>query len=388
MSGVCKHFGVCGGCDLQDKGYEEQLKMKQAHVEEIFAGLSPKSIADIVPSPEIWRYRNKMEYAAGRAADIPVIGLRQKRRFHRIVDIEECRIFDKDVEKLLALVKEWMAQSSIEPYNLYRHEGMLRYIALRHSKVYDEMMVVVVVAWGEDDLISVKEKLEYLVAKLKKIDKIKSIYCCINNGLADVALSKKIFLLDGQDHIKERINGIDYIIDASTFFQTNSFCCARLYDVIKEESGGLSGKAADIYCGSGGITLQIAKKFDTVIGVDSSARNIECAMKNAALNNIDNVDFVREDAEHFMSGLREKHGPGEISTIIVDPPRAGLGKKLISMLLAAPAPKIIYVSCGPRSLRDDLQILKSSYRIEKVIPVDMFPHTNHIETVTVLKKME
>ncbi len=389
MDNICVHFNDCGGCDWQDKDYTEQLDLKHSRIKEIFFDLEDSRIERTIPSPEIWHYRNKMEFMVKGLDGVTLIGLRRKKKFYRVVDLSECRIFSSDARDIFGVFKKWMKDCSVEPYDLLERTGRVRYVALRHSKFYDEMMVIIVIAARKEEFDSEKDKYALLVEGLKGLGNIKSIYACINNGVSDVTLSEDIFLLYGDESIRERINNINYLIDPGVFFQTNPFCCAKLYGVVKTAASSAGGgKALDLYCGSGGITLQVASDFEKVVGIDMSAGNIRHAIKNKELNNIGNAEFIREDAELFLAGLKKSGQAAEFSTIIVDPPRIGLTKKSKEAILTSGAKNIIYVSCNPESLKADLNYLAGVYSILKVTPVDMFPHTRHLEVVAALKKID
>jgi len=377
----CKHFGVCGGCDSQGTPYTEQLKDKEFRLRDLFSQFDIKEFNSIVPSPRIFYYRNKMEYAVGSGTAGLFIGLRQKKRFYRVVDLEECKIFCENIKTLFDIFKEWIKNCGIEPYQMRRHSGVIRYMALRHSKYYDELMVIVVVT-SKDVFVSP------LVERLKSINNIKSVYLCINDKRADIAVADSLMLLSGSAKIRERVNDVDYLISPASFFQTNSYCCAELYNAIKKETKNLSGSAIDICCGSGGIALQVASFFSCVVGVDISARTIEDARENAKTNGIDNVEFVMDTAEKFLSESIKSKSIRNFSTIIVDPPRAGLSKKGKSAILESGVKNVIYVSCNPNNLAEDLKILTQSYTIDKIVPVDMFPHTRHVEVIAILKANE
>lgn len=374
MKELCRHFGICGGCDAQDLEYKEQLDLKEARIRDTFSSLGINNIEGIVPSGQIFYYRNKMEYAVGSDKDCVLIGLRQKKRFYRIVDLEECRIFFDGVSGIFTVFKDWIKKYNIEPYQLRRRSGNIRYAAMRHSKHYNELMIVVVLAAEE-------EKIRFLVEDLQNIDYVKSVYQCINNGPADISITNNLKLLYGHSRIKERINDIDYLIGPNSFFQTNSYCCGRLYEVIKNETKDFGGDALDMCCGSGGITLQVADNFNKVTGVDISAQNIEDALSNMKISGKDNVEFICGDAEKFK-------GMQNFSTIILDPPRAGLSKKTKDLLCSSGAENVVYVSCNPANLAGDLKTIALTYRIDKIIPVDMFPHTRHIEVVAILKRLK
>ncbi len=375
---LCKHFGVCGGCDSQDLPYEKQLEDKEARLRDIFSQFNIKETTRIIPSPEIYHYRNKMEYAVGTWDAVKVVGLREKKRFYHVVGLDECRIFSKDVSDIFGIFSKWIADNNIEPYHNSKGTGLLRYLALRHSKHYDDIMAIVVARSDKIDR-------SCLVRELRKFKKIRSIYLCVNDGVSDVSVAGDLKLIDGDERIKERINGIDYFIGPESFFQTNSYCSGSLYAAIKEEAKGIGGKALDLCCGLGGITLQVADIFASLTGVDISARNIEDALLNARSNNIDNVDFICQDAEKYIQNIHSSGAIKQFSAIILDPPRAGLGKKTRVAVRDSQVKNIIYVSCNPKNLAEDLKVLTEAYDIEKMIPVDMFPHTKHAEVIAILK---
>ncbi len=378
QAGLCKHFGLCGGCDSQDLPYERQLKDKEARLRELFSQFSIKEIKSIIPSPEIYHYRNKMEYAVGIWDAVKVIGLREKNRFYHVVGLDECRIFNKDVSRIFGIFSDWIAHNNIEPYHNSKGTGLLRYLALRHSKHYDDLMVIVVAS-------SDKINISVLVNEFRKFKKIRSVYLCVNDLLSDVAVVGQIKLIDGDERIKERINGIDYFFGPESFFQTNSYCCSSLYAAIKEEAKRMRGRALDVCCGLGGITLQVADIFSDVTGVDISRCNIEDALINAKLNNIDNVNFICQDSEKYIQELTVSGAIKKFSAIILDPPRAGLSKKTRIAIRDSQVKNVIYVSCNPKNLAEDLKTLTEAYDIEKMIPVDMFPHTRHAEVIAILK---
>lgn len=378
MNALCRYFGACGGCDSQDKPYQEQLRSKELHLKQLLSGFDIKTFDDIIPSPEIFHYRNKMEFAVGGDAACPFIGLRQKKKFYKVIDLEECRIFYTGIKRVFDIFKGWMSEHGIEPYQPRRHTGVLRYAAVRHSKRHDELMVIAVVASGDIDTGS-------LVKGLNGMDNVKSVYLCVNEKLADVAITGNLTLLSGQAKIKEEINGISYLISPDSFFQTNSCCCGRLYGAIKKEAENFGGDALDVCCGSGGITLQVAANFRKVVGVDISGRNIDDAKENARINGIGNVEFIMEDAEKFLLEAVRSKDIGNFSTIIVDPPRAGLSRKGKSAILESGVKNLVYVSCNPANLAGDLKCLCGAYRIDKIIPVDMFPHTRHAEVIAILE---
>ncbi len=375
---LCKHFGVCGGCDSQDSPYGIQIKDKEARLRELFSQFKIKETKEIIPSPEIYYYRNKMEYAVGTWDAVKVVGLREKGRFYHVVGLEECRIFNKELSRVFAIFSGWIADNNIKPYHNSKGTGILRYLVLRHSKHYDDLMAIVV---ATSDNIDIRG----LADELRKFKKIRSIYLCVNDLLSDVAVAGEVKLIYGDERIKERINGVDYSMGPESFFQTNSYCCGSLYAAIREEAKAMGPNALDLCCGLGGITLQVAGIFDEVTGVDISERNIEDALINAKLNGIDNVNFICQDAEKYILELSASGAIKKLDAIILDPPRAGLSKKTRIAVRDGRVKNIIYVSCNPKNLAEDLKVLTETYDIEKLIPVDMFPHTRHAEIIAILK---
>jgi len=226
------------------------------------------------------------------------------------------------------------------------------------------------------------------VERYKKLNYVSSIYLSINNKLSDNAVAEEILHLYGEKYIVEEINGVLYKIYPQTFLQTNTKCCELLYKTVLDEVE--EGNILDIYCGSGGIALQIVKhklSIDKIIGIDSSQENINTAIENCELNNCnkDIIEFVCSTAEEFVQKLWKSKFLTNLSTIVVDPPRPGLSKRVKSILLDLSVNKIIYISCNPNTLYEDLKILLKFYKIKKIVPIDMFPHTPHIEVVCVLE---
>ncbi len=381
---ICMHYKTCGGCDNLELSYEEYLKLKQDYVQTILCDFVIEKVEEIIPSPTTKFYRNKMEFAVGGTVDNIFIGLRQKGKFSKIVDLKECYNFHPKIIEVFDIVKLWMKENNILPYDIILHKGKIRYVSIRHSKTFDDLMVNIVITGSKYQFDYFEKKIfENLSAKLIEKEKIGSIYVCINNKVSDNAYTDEIFKIYGKDFIEEKINEIKYKIFPLTFFQTNTSCCEKLYEIVVKQTEG--GNVLDIYCGSGGITLQVAKKVQKIIGIDSSKTNILIANENANFNNISNVEFENTNAETFILKLAKSKFATELSTIIVDPPRAGLSKRVLTEISESGVGKIVYVSCNLETLKEDLKTFVRFYKIKKVIPVDMFPFTKHLETVTVLE---
>jgi len=384
----CLHFPLCGGCEYQDVPYPKQLEDKQIYLEHLFARFKAREFRPIIPSPQLRAYRNKMEYAVGGSAEAPCIGLRRKKQHRALIDVQECPVFSPDTRALLDVFRDWMRTLTILPYDVYKHTGQLRYVTVRHAKYTDEMLVSVVMAAEPAQIERERqtEKYRWLVERLSALPMVRSIYACANSSWSDTALTDAMILLWGTESVTERINDRDYQIGPRTFFQTNSFCCARLYEEIRRQVGVHAGRTLDLYCGCAGITLQVADAVSEVVGVDNLPANIDQARVNARLNGVTNATFICADAQELIRQVAAGPQQDRFETIIVDPPRVGLTRKSRQLLLASQARAIVYVSCNPLNLAEDLKILTTEYAVESITGVDMFPYTRHMEVVAGLRR--
>jgi 23S rRNA (uracil1939-C5)-methyltransferase len=381
MAAFCKHYGECGGCDFQETAYAGQLEYKSTYCRNLFAsfGCPPDPI---VASPLERFFRNKIELAVTGTADSPVIGQRRREHFDQVVDLSECPVFFDRLPVVLEDVRGWIKETGTEPYNLKKGTGELRYISLRHSKTHNRLMVTLVAAMSDAAFEAAQPRYQQLASRLIRHPSVQSVYVCLNAGVSDTALSGRLIHLAGSPQLIERVEGIDYIIKPGSFFQTNPACCAKLYSVLLFCSLGLERHIYDIYCGSGGITLSLAKTGRKTTGIDLSPGNISDAKENARLNKIE-AEFLCQDADEFLKGLK----PEGRWSMIVDPPRGGLTNAFIDILKAENGPKeFIYVSCNPLKLHEELKRLIPVYALTRLVPIDMFPHTHHIEVIALLKR--
>lgn len=381
MLDTCKYFRLCGGCDFQDKTYPEQLKYKANYVGNLLKQFKPQKMCEIVGSPQSTYYRNKMEFVFSGEKNNIQIGQRQKDNFRRVVDLEDCLIFSENLKSILDLFRQWGNDNNLEAYHLVKHTGLLRYLMFRESKHQNDMLLVLVVALDKEEYLGAKFIFDDLISRLIEIPEIKSVYLFFDKEVADVIKPENKLLIFGKEFIEERINEIKYIINPSVFFQTNSKCCAKLYQIIIESLSDISGSILDLFCGSGGITLQIAEFFKNVYGVDNSAYNIAMAIENAKLNKINNAHFLCEDAKDFLNKVSSKTFEVDFDAIVVDPPRSGLSKDMRKDIINSKIKNLVYISCNPLSMYADFKELSSVYAIKEARVVDMFPHTRHMETV-------
>jgi len=379
---MCRHFPACGGCDFQDKTYAEQIAYKQTFCTNLFARFSCPEVLPVIASDRIWHYRNRMDFSAQDKKGALVLGLRQKARPAFVIDVKECRIFSEHTGQVLDIFRAWAAESDFPGYDVYHHTGVFRYVSLRQAKATGAIMVTAVFAFEPETFNRHKEKFQTLAGRLNQISAIKSVYVCLNDKVSDDALSDQLFLVDGEEYLREKINGIEYLVGPQVFLQPNPAACVKMYELIAEAARQGRGEILDLYCGSGGITLQVAGTVKKVVGVDNLPANIELARKNAALNSLPNVEFICADVEKFLLN----NPANRFSAVIVDPPRAGLSKKTRQAILERRVPELIYVSCNPMNLREDLKILTPAYRLTKLIPFDMFPHTRHFEVLALLAR--
>ena len=383
---TCPHFGICGGCQQQEQPYADQLAYKQTYLRNLLAQFNPQECHDIIPSPQIWHFRNKMEFAVSGTIGQPHVGLRPREKFSTVIDITECRIFYPQVGALLQMIREWIKECSIEPYDLRRGTGQLRYISMRHGKVYDEVMVILVVALSREQFALKQDAFDRIVKRFASVAQVASVYACLNSGASDEPLGGELVLLRGKECIRERINGIDYQISPRSFFQTNSYCCNQLYDIINVQAGAAGGQVLDLFCGCGGISLQVCRRAAQVTGIDIVAQNISDAQENCRANAVSNATFICMDAQQFLSETSASGILREYSTLIVDPPRQGLTKKDRKFIVDSGIERVVYVSCNPWNLVQDLKTLLPSYALRSVQAVDMFPHTPHMEAVARLSR--
>ncbi len=399
----CNYFGVCGGCLLQNLTYEAQLEQKQLQVEETIkhlGGFESFSLLPILPSPEIYFYRNKMEYSfsplrwlsreeinSGEAIDRNfALGLHVPNIYDKVVDIHECHLLSQRSNELLNFIRDFAKGSDFKPYTTKNHTGFWRFLVFRESKDRSQMMINIVTA---DDAEG-NRAVENLAREIQeKFSFVTTMVHNINRKKAQIAFGDAERILFGKGYIEERLADKVFRISANSFFQTNSFQAERLYQLVVE-LGNFQGDEIvfDLYSGTGSIGIFIADKVRKVVGFEIVEDAVRDARQNAELNKIENCEFVLGDIKDQIldvTDLKEKFGKPDV--IIIDPPRSGMHPKVPARIVEFAPDKIIYVSCNPATLARDLKILcEQEYLLSSVQPVDMFPHTAHVETVAMLVK--
>jgi len=392
----CPYFGRCGGCRLQHVAYPAQLAYKTKQVAdalERLGGLRDVPLRPIIGAEEIFGYRNKMEFTvarprrgAGTEADSArgglVVGLHETERYDAVLDIDRCLLQSDRMNALLAEARAFFVDRGLTVYEQDTGEGLLRFLMLREGRHTGELMTNVVTS------APAVSELAPLVARLQAREAgTTSVILNVNPKKASVAVGVEEHLLGGRDHIRERVGGLTFRVSANSFFQTNTRQAERLFDLVVE-STGLTGTETviDLYSGTGAISLLLARRARWVYGVELAQAAVDDAGANAAANGITNCTFLAGEVRFVLPSLIAKGVTAEV--VVADPPRAGFHPKALHALITLGARRIVYVSCNPTTLARDLgELSRGGYRVEWVQPVDMFPHTPHIEAVARLERV-
>jgi 23S rRNA (uracil1939-C5)-methyltransferase len=401
----CRYAGECGGCVWQHVAYDAQLAFKREHVRdalERIGGFTAVVVNSTIGSDAVYYYRNKMEFSFGEKwiprlelqddagsltgrseSERFALGLHLPRRFDKVLDITECHLQSESSSRIVNAVRSFCLQEQLSAYSTRTHAGYLRNLAVRESANTNECMVNLVTS---EDRADVMRRLTGHL--LEQFPLITTVVNNITRRKAQVAVGEVEQVYHGPGFITERIGKRTYRISANSFFQTNTRQAERLYDVVAT-MGQLTPEdhVFDLYSGTGTIALHVADDVRGVVGIEAVASAVDDARKNASANNVDNCTFLRGDLkEKLFYDTQWLEGRPAPDLVIVDPPRAGMHEKVTRSLLALLPARIVYVSCNPATQARDLALLCSSsaYRIVGVQPVDMFPHTYHIENVVSL----
>lgn len=390
----CAHYGVCGGCKWQHLAYDSQLKHKQLVVENAFRHLARVPVGEFQPIvagiPNQY-YRNKLEYTfsnkrwlskeemeAGVSKYDDVLGFHRPGAFDKVVNIEHCYLQADPSNELRNFIREKGIEMGLSFFDLYKKEGFLRGILIRRSSIGELMLIVSFFHENKD------KRIAFLDAILERFPDMTSLHYCINPKENDFIMDLDIITYHGKGYIEDTLGEVRFRIGPRSFFQTNTKQAERLFDVVVDFAE-LKGdeNVYDLYTGLGSIALYIAKYCRQVVGIEEIADAIRDAEDNAARNNIANCRFYAGDVRKILTPeFAAEHGRPDL--LITDPPRAGMHPDVVKMLVQLEAPKLIYVSCNPATQARDMQVLGQKYEVLKVRPVDMFPHTHHIENVALL----
>ena len=391
----CQHYNVCGGCKWQHLNYEAQIYHKEKVVRESLSRigkLQAEEFLPIVPCEKTTYYRNKLEYAFsnkrwltkeevadGTSNLEDVLGFHRAGAFDKIVDIKHCWLQEEPSNRLRITSKEMALKHKLSFHDLRLHEGLMRHVMIRLTSI-GELMLIVSFFENEEKKIAA-----YLDDIHRQVPELTTIYYCINPKMNDYIGDLEMILYHGKGFIEEQLGHVRFKIGPKSFFQTNSSQAKILYDKVVEFAG-LSGdeNVYDLYTGVGSIALYMAKFCKQVVGIEEVPEAIADAEENARMNGTTNCVFYAGDVKNILTKeFADKHGKPDL--VITDPPRAGMHTEVIKMFLELESPKIVYVSCNPATQARDLKLLNEKYDLLKIQPVDMFPHTHHVETVALLQ---
>jgi 23S rRNA (uracil1939-C5)-methyltransferase len=394
---VCRHFGICGGCRWQHLPYQLQLQYKEKQVRENLARIGKVNIPAVNPiigSTEIFFYRNKLEYTFSDKRWLTreemmsdndftsedALGFHIPGLFDKVLDIRECHLQPQPSDSIRDSVRQYAHKKGLKFFNLREQTGFLRNLIIRNSR---EGKIMVIVVFFHDEPERRKGLLDFLAYEFPQIS---SLFYVINSKQNDSLTDQDPILYKGDDHLVEEMDGLKFRIGPKSFYQTNTSQALKLYQTAKEFAG-LTGKEIvyDLYSGTGTISNFVAGSAGKVIGIEYVEAAVKDSFINAAMNNIRNVNFFAGDIKDVLSEQFIKTN-GEPDVIITDPPRAGMHSGVVSTILSSAPEKIVYISCNPTTQARDISILSDKYDVAIVQPIDMFPHTHHVENVVLLKR--
>ncbi len=390
----CAHFGTCGGCKWQHVAYEEQLVFKRQQVIDNLERIGKVKFPEVQPTlaaPETQYYRNKLEFTfsnrrwieaeeieAGEVVDRQGLGFHKPRQFDKVVNVKHCYLQAEPSNEIRNWLREYALQHQLSFYDIRRKEGLMRNLIIRSTSGEDLMVIV---QFGQDSK-AIKPLME---AMHQQFPQISSLHYVINQKGNETFHDLDVRCVYGDPFISEQLGHLKFRIGPKSFFQTNSAQGTRLYQLVREFAD-LKGHEVvyDLYCGTGTIGLFLADQCKQVVGVEQTPEAVEDAWVNAKINNIENAHFLAGDSKDlFKESFKTRFGACDV--LVTDPPRVGMHADVIEELLELKPAKIIYVSCNPATQARDLQLLDEVYKVTRVAPVDMFPHTHHVENVVLLE---
>ncbi|MCR8657265.1 23S rRNA (uracil(1939)-C(5))-methyltransferase RlmD [Paenibacillus endoradicis] len=379
----CPHFELCGGCVWQHWTYEGQLKHKTHHVKNALKreGLDSDLVMDTIGMDDHWHYRNKMEFTFSPEGDL---GMHEQGNFRKIISLETCLIAGRNMVDGMLEVGEWVKEFGLKGYNKDSHEGLLRHLMVRESFATGEMMLALFATQTPDGELA--SAVRNLVERItKKFPNVKSLLWLVNTDWADRTQSEDTHLLAGRDFIYDEMAGYRYRLWFDTFFQTNPVQAKKLVDLALEMGKPKEDeKMIDLFCGVGTFSLPFAARVKQLAGIELVETSIESAKRNAIDNDLHNTTFLARDARRGLDEMHEHFGFADI--LLIDPPRSGAGGKVMRRIGRSKPKRIVYVSCNPDTFATDItELLPFGYTLQTVQPVDLFPHTVHVECVALLK---
>ena len=383
---ICRDSNVCGGCVYQGVSYEEQLKNKAGEVRGLLdkKDIDYGQLLDIEPAPNRYHYRNKMEYTFGdmEKNGPTTLGMHKKKHFMSIITVDQCQLVHDDFNTVLRGVLDFVIEKGYSHYHKKNHRGLMRHLIVRRGVRTGELLVNVVTSseegFDEDAFVE-------MIKSLPLENNVVGILRTINDRLADAVYCDELRILDGRDYYMEEIMGLKFKVSAFSFFQTNVVAVENLYSYAIDLIDDFSNKTAfDLYCGTGTITQTLAKKAGKVIGIELVEEAVEAAKENAALNGLDNCEFIAGDVFEVLKNVEEKP-----DVIVVDPPRVGIKPDALDKIIGYGVDQIVYISCNPKTLTENLYYMQYyGYDVVSVKPFDNFPGTKHVETVCLLSRKD
>lgn len=393
----CSHFGVCGGCKWQQLPYSEQLKYKQKQVQDNLERIGKISLPEITPilgAPKDTFYRNKLEFTfsnkrwlteeeiiSGREfVQMNAVGFHIPGMFDKVLDIDKCWLMDDLANQIRNSIRTFCLEQGYTFFDLRNQQGLMRTLMIRNSSIGEWMVIVV---FYEDDREKRERLMEFIASQFPQITALLYI---INQKANDTITDQEVLVWKGRDHIVEEMEGLRFRIGPKSFYQTNSEQAYHLYEVARSFAQ-LTGDELvyDLYTGTGTIANFVARNAREVIGIEYVEEAIADAKVNSAINQIENTRFYAGDMKDVLTEeFIAAHGHPDV--IITDPPRAGMHEDVVNAILLAEPQRIVYVSCNPATQARDLSLMDAKYRVTRVQPVDMFPHTHHVENVVLLEK--
>ena len=385
IEAVCPHDPECGGCTWQDLNYQDQLFFKKKQVIaclERIGGLEQVEIKEVIGSVELFQYRNKMEFSFNADPDGSfTLGMHRRGRFDEVFDLQTCYLQIPTANEIVAWIRQYVKDQGISAYDVMNHTGYARFLVIRVGKRTGQIMVNIVTNYGD-----FPNRREFVLAMREAFPEVTTIIHNQNGQKSNIAMGEIENVLYGPGYIEERLFDYRFRIRANSFFQTNPIQTESLYhaafDVLNPKA---NDRLLDLYCGTGSIGILAARHVREVVGVEEVSDAVAIARENAALNKVENISFYEGDVKDYLRQRRKSEG--DFNVVVLDPPRAGLHPKALKRVLELKPEKILYISCNPATFaRDAADIVKQGFHLPGVQPVDMFPHTMHIELVGLFSK--
>lgn len=381
---LCVHYDRCGGCSIQEVPYNKQLEDKKEMLLEIFSDqdLNTDKFEEILASPDIYEYRNNMEFSFGdlKKGGKLQLGMHPRGRRFDVITVDQCLLVDQDFRDILRTILEYCRKHDFKKYHIKLREGFLRNLVIRKGINTGEVVAnLVTTSQREHDFTPLSRELENLDLKGELVGFVQTI----NDDFSDQVSCDEMKIHYGRNYFYDKLLDKKFKIDSLSFFQTNTTGAELLYSEAAEYISSAKDKLVyDLYCGAGTISQAIAEDADKIYGIEIDSAAVKRAAENASLNNVKNAEYIAGDVLDEINNLEDK-----ADLIIIDPPRPGINPKALDKIGSANSEEILYISCNPKSLARDLNALKMhNYKLEKFKAVDMFPHTKHLEVITLLKK--